>query len=323
MHGVSDGHENDWTSAAFREHERYVWSVAYRMTGSVEDADDVVQETFAKAIERPPAERSSPVRPWLVHVAVNVARDVLRRRKTRAYVGPWLPAPVETSDVEGLGTCAESTAAPGSDAAARYDLRESASFAFLIALEALTPQQRAVLVLREVCDYSVHETARALALSEANVKTTHHRARRAMDFDDCERRPMTPERGAKAREALERFVLALASEDAAAMETCLAEDVRAVSDAGGEYQAALRSLHGRDHVARFFLGLQKKNQWKGRFALAQLNGLPAIVGVLEGQGARYAPRFVLRVEVDDDAVIHAMHLVLATPKLRGVRSWPL
>jgi RNA polymerase sigma-70 factor, ECF subfamily len=171
---------------AFREQERFLWGLAYRMTGIAADADDVVQETFARAIEHPPPRVDEPLRPWLTRVALNVARDALRRRKRRAYVGPWLPSPVETADLDELPE-----SAPGADV--RYDLRESASYAFLVALEALTPQQRAVLLLRDVLDYSVHETAEALSLTEGNVKTTHHRARRVMEGYDAERRPQGAE----------------------------------------------------------------------------------------------------------------------------------
>ncbi|HLK36830.1 MAG TPA: sigma-70 family RNA polymerase sigma factor, partial [Polyangiaceae bacterium] len=138
--------------AAFNEHRRLLWGLGYRMTGSAADADDVLQETFVRFVERPPVRMADPLKPWLVHVAMNVARDTLRRRKRRGYVGPWLPTPVESTD-----DLAQSSEAPGD---ARYELRESASYAFLVALEALQPRQRAVLLLRDVLDYSVQETAR-------------------------------------------------------------------------------------------------------------------------------------------------------------------
>ena len=77
--------------------EQLLWGLAYRMTGSAADADDVVQDTFERATAHPPARLDEPLRPWLVRVAMNVARDSLRRRKRRAYVGPWLPSPVETA----------------------------------------------------------------------------------------------------------------------------------------------------------------------------------------------------------------------------------
>src|SRR5262249_61740237 len=85
-------------SAAFAEDRRFLWGLCYRLTGCAADADDLVQETFVRAIERPPARRDQPWRPWLVRVALNLGRDLLRRRRRRRYVGPWLPSPIETGD---------------------------------------------------------------------------------------------------------------------------------------------------------------------------------------------------------------------------------
>jgi RNA polymerase sigma-70 factor (ECF subfamily) len=309
--------KSPWTADAFRQHERHVWGLAYRMTGSAADADDVVQETFARALEHPPARLDAPLRPWLTHVALNVARDTLRRRKRRRYVGPWLPSPVETDDLD--EGAAETDTAHATGAEARYDLRESASYAFLVALEALSPQQRAVLLLRDVLDYSVREAANALALSEGNVKTTHHRARQAMRAYDRVRRPPTPALRDETRDALQRFLLALMTDDAAALEASLAEGARAVSDGGGEYVAALRPVLGRDRVARFLLGLQKKGRWRGRISLKNLNGLPAIVADFDDPGARWAPRAVLRCELDERGTVREVHIVVASKKLAAVR----
>jgi RNA polymerase sigma-70 factor (ECF subfamily) len=306
-------------AAAFREHERHVWGLAYRMTGSAADADDVVQETFARAVEHPPARLDTPLRPWLTRVAVNVARDALRRRKRRAYVGPWLPSPVETADLEDVA------AEPGSDrpgADARYDLHESASYAFLVALEALTAQQRAVLLLRDVLDYSVRETAAALSLSEPNVKTTHHRARHAMSAYDraqgAANRPPPATLSEVTRDALQRFLGAVLREDVAAAAACLAEGARATSDGGGEFIAALQPVRGPDRVARFFLGVQKKSQAVGRFAMRDVNGLPALVAEVDAHANRWAPRYVARCEVDADGKIRELHLIVASAKLSAI-----
>src|SRR5205807_6487914 len=139
----------------------------------------------------PPRRVDDSLRPWLVKVALNRARDVLRSRRRQQYTGPWLPSPVETASDE-PGTLVHDMASdpPSHEPASlenRYELLESVSFAFLIALEALTPTQRAVLLLRDVFDYSVRETASALDLSEANTKTIHHRARQAMSAYDAAR----------------------------------------------------------------------------------------------------------------------------------------
>src|SRR6185295_2830674 len=151
----------------FQAHERFLWGLCYRLTGSAADADDLVQETFVRAIERPPARTDMPWRPWLVRVALNLGRDLLRRRRRAGYVGPWLPAPIDTGDDASPPSFEPEIPGVGSTEG-RYDLLESVTFAFLLALEALTPTQRAVLLLRDVFDYSVREVADALDLSEAN-----------------------------------------------------------------------------------------------------------------------------------------------------------
>src|SRR5688572_5843666 len=80
-------------------HRRLLWSLCYRMTGVAADADDLVQETFVRALTAPPADRSRDLAPWLVRVAMNASRDVLRRRKREGYVGPWLPSPIDLESV--------------------------------------------------------------------------------------------------------------------------------------------------------------------------------------------------------------------------------
>src|SRR6266536_857867 len=221
----------------FEEHRRFLWSLCYRMTGSAADADDVVQDTFVRAMERPPRRIDEPLRPWLVKVALNLSRDLLRRRKRRDYTGPWLPSPIETGlgagdrglDSDEKRATSHGNEPPSHEPASmegRYDLLESVSFAFLLALEALTPMQRAVLLLRDVFDYSVKETAHALDRTEANVKTTHHRARQAMNTYDGARQIPTAARQQASAAALKQFLAALQQHDVAAIETLLADDVR-------------------------------------------------------------------------------------------------
>src|SRR5215468_2295607 len=84
------------SAQTFDEHKRCLWGMCYRMTGSAADADDIVQDTFVKALEKPPSDMKAPLRPWLVKVAMNLSRDQLRRRRRREYFGPWLPSPVLT-----------------------------------------------------------------------------------------------------------------------------------------------------------------------------------------------------------------------------------
>jgi len=310
--------------AAFRAHERALWGMLYRLTGSAADSDELVQETFLRAIERPPVDTTLPLKPWLIRVAMNLGLDCLRRRKRRAYIGPWLPSPIESagdaSDAINDGVPSfEPVNAEGVSTEGRYDLLESVSIAFLVALEALRLRQRAVLLLRDVFDYSVEETSEALGISAANVKTTHHRARHAMAAYDRERQPITRERRAATRDVLERFVLGMATRDVAGIESLLARDVREMSDGAGEFLSALRPLHGANEVARFFVGLARRVPSE-RYAveLRDLNGLPALLVGVGQRAPRLAPRFVLAVDLDSAGRIREAWAVQATRKLTHV-----
>ncbi len=135
-----------------------LWALCYRLTGSAAGADDLVHDSFVRAMERPPPDQSGGLERWLVRVATNLSLDELRRRKRQAYSGEWLPAPVDIEARLGLAVDTDESAEAGPEA--RYGLLESRSFAFLIAMEALDPRQRAVLILRDALDYSAREARR-------------------------------------------------------------------------------------------------------------------------------------------------------------------
>lgn len=301
---------------AYAENRGYLWGLCYRMTGSGPDADDLVQDTFIRALEHPPEDLNLPWRPWLVRVAMNLSLDHLRRRKLRTYTGPWLPTPIDTAREE--DPPAFEPTAYGISTEARYELLESVSFAFLLALEALSPSQRAVLLLRDVFDYSVRGTSEALELSEANVKTTHHRARETMEGYDRQRRIPSSEISARTQEALGSLLAALAQRDASRIEGLLADEVRALSDGGGHYAAALNPIEGRDRVLRFLLGISAKHT-DASFQLRELNGGPAVVIRVESDNERIAPILILRCDLGPDGRISELHSVLAPDKLLGLR----
>ena len=318
--------------ALYEEHRRFLWGLCYRMTGSAADAEDVVHDTFVRAIEHPPRRTDQPLRPWLVKVALNLARDLLRRRRRRDYVGPWLPSPIETDvsrqSAEGAEADVSRRSAEGAKAEppshepetleGRYDLLESVSFAFLVALERLTPSARAVLLLRDVFDYSVKETAAALDRSEANVKTTHHRARRTMAGYDAARPLPSAAGGQAAQKALMQFLQALQRHDVGAIEALLAEDVRTTTDGGGEFRSALRPIAGREKVMRFYLAVAV-NAANAAVRAAALNGAPSVVVDVHSPAPGIAPRFTLTVELNRNGQIAHLYVVSATRKLSGLR----
>lgn len=303
--------------AAYQEHGRAIWGLCYRMTGCAADADDLVQDTFRRALEKPPARLEDPLGPWLVKVATNLSRDLLRKRRAKSYVGPWLPAPVE-SDPEGPLAAIEVSLGSGTTEA-RYDLLESVSFAFLLALEELTPTKRAVLLLRDVFGYTVKETSEALDLSEANVKTTLHRARKEMEAYDRARAMPNPEAATAHLDALQRFFTALMNDDLESLEALLAEDVRAISDGAGDYHAALRPIIGRDKVIRFYRNISQRRGPPSWFEVRGLNGRPAVLATFAEGVEKEAPRAVFRLELDREGRITDLHAILADRKLAGVR----
>jgi RNA polymerase sigma-70 factor (ECF subfamily) len=277
-------------SAELELHRRFLWGVCYRMTGCAADADDLVQDTFERALERPPADLARALRPWLVRVAMNRARDALRQRRRRGYKGPYLPSPIETHELSSADH-----GVPGPEA--HYGQLESVSMAFLLALEALTPAQRAVLLLRDVFDHSVEETAQALDQSASNVKTTHHRARRALEAYDVRRCIPTPERQQRTRAALEAFVACLAADDLPGLRALLSDGVCVLNDAAGEFFAAGRPVYGRDKVITFHRNLlQKQKRVPIAYGVRIYNGLPALLMLYASCEQRVAPRCAGRTE---------------------------
>ena len=301
----------------YAEHERFLWGLCYRLSGSAADADDLVQATFVRAMESPPARTDEPWRPWLTRVAINLGRDLLRRRKRQRYVGPWLPSPIETGDESALASF-EPQLAAGVTTEGRYDMLESVSFAFLLALEALTPKQRAVLLLRDVFDYSVAETAEALGVSEPDVKTTHHRARRAMEAYDRERCRPTREVQERTRTVLAELMGAFARGDVAEAERQLASGVVALSDGGGEFFAARVPIVGPARVTKFYGNVATRSLAGATYEMTMLNGMPAIVTEIPGPVAGQAARLVTAVALDRDGRVARIWSVLATRKLTAL-----
>jgi RNA polymerase sigma-70 factor (ECF subfamily) len=310
-------------TAWFNEYRSFLWGLSYRVTGSAADADDVVQETFVRAHQHAPAHLDDPRR-WLMRVAVNAGRDVLRRRRRRGYVGPWLPTPIDTED---NAPPSFEPAVEGETLEGRYDLMESVSLAFLQALEALTPTQRAVLILRDVFDYSAAEVATALKMSEGNVRTIHHRARRTMETYERRRTIPTATNRARTGKALQRFLMLLGSGDVRGIERMLTEDVKAVSDGGGEFTASLTPVVGAARVARFFARLAASRTDRASFALRSINEFPAIVLEFEPTSEararrsvrRRPPRLVISVDLNEADLISTVRVVASSTKLKALR----
>ncbi len=210
------------------------FAIAYRMLGSVSEAEDIVQEALLRvhgALEK--GEEIAAPRAFVATITTRLAINELRSARARRekYVGEWLPEPIVTD---------------GEDDPARHaETADSLSMAMLVTLESLSPEQRAVLLLHDVFDYDHREIAEIIGKREANVRQLGSRARRHIG----ERRPRFQTTREQRDELARRFFAAAEQGDLAGLEALLAADVELTGDGGGKVPALARTLHGRSRVA--------------------------------------------------------------------------
>ncbi|WP_328304710.1 RNA polymerase sigma-70 factor (plasmid) [Streptomyces sp. NBC_00435] len=285
--------------APFAAHRRLLFDVAYRMLGSVADAEDVLQDAW---LSWDRADRSAVVNPraYLVRTVTNLSLNRLTsaRAARETYVGPWLPEPLLTAP----------------DVAEEAETAETVSTAMLVVLESLSPLERAVFVLREVFGYSYAEIAGTLDRAEATVRQTAHRAREYVRA----RRPRFAAEPGQRTEVTRRFLAACAGGDLNAVMELLAPEVTAWSDGGGKVTAARRPLHGADHVARWLLGmLAKPSLASVRLEPARVNGEESVVFVYGGAACA-----ALTYDLDPvDGRLVNLRLQVNPEKVAGLAGW--
>jgi len=245
----------------FLQYRPLLLSIAYRMLGSMADAEDLVQETFIRWEASSELDVHSP-RAYLVTILSRLCIHQLEsaRVQREQYVGPWLPEPVSTG----------ATADP-LDAS---ELQESLSMAFLLLLERLSPVERAAFLLHEVFGYGYDELVRVLSKSEATCRQIVHRARRHVN----ENRPRFDAAPEQHERLLREFLAAASSGDLQGLVSVLSDEVVLYSDGGGKANAALRPVHGAVNVARFVLGAIAKSVPKDvGVHIEPVNGQPGVV----------------------------------------------
>lgn len=296
----SKGYRMEETSTSrirdFDRHRPLLFSIAYRMLGSVMDAEDIVQEAFVRWQGASEGEVRSP-RAYLSAVVTRLSIDQLRSARVRReeYVGPWLPEPLPEE--------------PAPDVADAAALNESLSVAFLVLLESLTPTERAVFLLREVFDYDYDEISRLVGKSEANCRQIAHRARGYV----AARRPRF-ERSPEQEERLTgSFLEACMDGDMEGLLELLAEDIVLWSDGGGKVRAALNPIRGSDRVARFFMGILGKAPPGLVVRQTRVNGQPGIIGYY----ANGQPQSVTTFDIAEER-IRAIHILVNPEKLGNV-----
>ena len=275
-------------------HRRLLFGTAYRMLGSVADAEDVLQDTWLSwsAVDRTTVREP---RAYLVRTVTNLSLNRLTSaRATReTYIGPWLPEPLLTSP----------------DAATETEMADNVSTAMLVVLETLSPVERAVFVLREVFGFTHAEIAGALDRPEPTVRQI---ARRARDHVQARRPRFDTDQGQREK-VTAQFIAACAGGDLNAVMELLAPEVTSWSDGGGKVTAARRPLHGPGHVARWILGVLARPESAGIVGRpATINGELGIVYTFDEQ-----PAGALTFDLVDGR-IQNLRLQLNPEKLTGL-----
>ncbi|MFJ5138197.1 RNA polymerase sigma factor SigJ [Streptomyces sp. NPDC088707] len=285
-------------------------AIAYRLLGSSSEAEDAVQETYLRW-QAADAGRIEVPEAWLTKVLTNLCLNQLTSARARreTYVGRWLPEPLLTGD-------------PMLGPADTAEQRESVSYAVLVLLERLSPNERAVYVLREAFDHPHREIAEILDITEASSQQTYHRAKKHV----ADGRARTEIDEAAARRIVEEFLAAATSGRTEPLIRLLTEDAVSVGDGGGKVPARAKAFEGALAVATFLRGLFKPGKAKrnllggtAEFYATTANGGPAMVAVVDGRVIgitclEVGPEGIvaIRNQVNPDKLVRATELWAAT-----------
>lgn len=294
------------------EFERYralLFSIAYRMTGSATDAEDLVQETYLRYRASAGQEIVS-LKAYLSTIVTRLALDHLKSAHVtrEEYIGTWLPEPVLTSEEGGF---------PGAD----LEQKEALSLAFLRLLESLSPPERAVFLLHEVFDYTFSEIGSILDKSTDNCRQIFHRAKQALQANRARFEP-EPQRQ---RQLLSSFLSASQAGDMEALTGLLAQDAVSWADGGGKVRTHLAPIYGREAVARIWstwLSLTWERHWPLTPTLAEVNGSPAILFRHEGDLAAVLSLTLSHEGIEEIyAVVNPEKLAYLRKQLSGSSAW--
>ena len=296
------GSAADDGTAVFAAERRRLTGIAYRITGSLADADDVVQEAWLRFARAGPATVEHPAA-WLTTVVGRLSLDHLKaaRREREVYVGPWLPEPVASDPL--------AASRPGPEE--MVELASSLTLGFLHVLETLSPVERVVFVLADVFDVPFKEIAETVGKSPEACRQLASRARRRV-HDARPQRYQPPDD--EAARVVAEMLAATTAGDIDGLVKLLAEDAVLVSDGGPHKRAARHPIKGRDRLARFLANVGKR--YDAAHAVLEpvaLNGELGIVISLHGQ--REA---AINFEVGEDGLVREVHIIAADDKLAAL-----
>jgi RNA polymerase sigma-70 factor (ECF subfamily) len=284
-------------SAEIHAHRPVLQAIAYRMLGSMAEAEDAVQETFLRWHRQDQAQQLSEIREpkaWLITTLTRHCIDRLRAAKVQreSYVGMWLPEPVVEE--------------PAVEPVDRLELAETLSMALLMMLERLSPDERAAFLLHEVFETDYPDVARILGKTEAACRQLVHRGKERVKAGKPR---FTPSR-AEQEKVMEGFKRAVASGDVAGLAALFSTDATLYSDGGGKAAATLNPIYGAEKIARFFIGVRDKQPEGARIEPRIVNGSLGYV-VTVGNRVVQASHF----EFDGDRITE-VHIVRNPDKLQ-------
>lgn len=267
----------------FNQHKSLLFAIAYRMLGSVMDAEDMVQETFLRW-QQGSKQNVKSAKAYLTKITTRLCIDRLRSARVRReqYVGSWLPEPLVTE----LTT----------DPTKTVELADSLAIAFLVLLEQLSPLERAVFLLREAFGYEYSEISQIIDKKSANCRQIARRARQHL-ADRRSRFHTSPE---QQEQLTRKFISASQHGDLQGLLDLFAEDITLWSDGGGKVQACLKPLHGAAKVAGFLRAIYRRSQKLGleyEIELVRVNGQPGVIFTLDGK-----VESVLAIDIVDNRI---------------------
>ena len=283
------------SNEVYQQYKPLLFSIGYRMLGSVVETEDLVQETFLK-VYQVEENKIENVKTYLCKMMTNRCIDYLRsaRYKREEYIGPWNPEPLLLQEAHGLGP---------SEVVLQ---NEGLSIAYLRMMEHLAPDERAVFLLREVFDFSYSKIGNVLEKKEQNCRKIFSRAKKKVAGIDAESLNYTANKS-----IVDRFIQAFESQHLNILLELLSENVTLYSDGGGKVRAAIRPIHTLPNVLAFLYGIAKKTSSDYYFEIKNVNGQPAILNYMNSK-----LHSVISLYISNEKKIEEFYITMNPDKLK-------
>ncbi|MEH7122429.1 RNA polymerase sigma-70 factor [Bacillus sp. JJ1773] len=264
----------------YQTYKLLLFSLAYRMLGSVMDAEDIVHEAFLLLGEANNETKINNMKAYLCKIVTNRCIDKLRSaaKQREVYIGQWLPEPIVEDDID--------------NPSISLDKKESISMAYLLLLQQLTEVERAVFLLREVFQYEYEDIASIVGKSSTNCRQIFHRAKKGIMH-----KTYSEKSDHHSKTYIEKFSQAVLDGNIDLIHAMLTKDAVFYSDGGGKVTAALRPIFSADHIARFLLGVITKLPENAAYQFKNVNGSPGMVVIIDGR-----IDYVVSIEVNDGKI---------------------